>query len=91
MPTVTSKTREEFNEKEMNKRSMKKEKPTDKPMASSGLKSYRYKGRYGHIMIGAKDHDDALNEAKRSTRDPVGHEHLEMWDEGQGKYGPLSK
>jgi hypothetical protein len=91
MPTVTSANREEFNNKEISKRTAKKEKPSDKPMASSGLKSYRYKGRYGHIMIGAKDHNDALNEAKRSTRDPVGHEHLEMWDESSGKYSPLSK
>jgi hypothetical protein len=60
-------------------------------MASEGLKSYRYQGRYGHIMIGAKNHDDALNEAKRSTKDNVSHEHLEMWDEGKGKYCPMPK
>ena len=91
MPTVTSKNKAEFDRAEMEKRTVKKDKTSDKPLASAGLKSYRYQGRYGPIMIGAKDHDDALNEAKRSTRDPVSHEHLEMWDEGSNKYGPLSK
>ena len=91
MPTVTSKTKADHDRAEMDKRSVKKDKTTEKPLASSGFKSYRYQGRYGPIMIGAKDHDDALNEAKRSTRDPVSHEHLEMWDEGLGKYGPLPK
>ena len=94
MITVTSKNREEFNEKEMNKRSGKKSEKKDysdkhfseKPMAAEGLNSYRYQGRYGHIMIGAKDHEQALREAQRSTRDPVKMEHLEHWHEGEGKY-----
>ncbi|CAB4127887.1 hypothetical protein UFOVP96_56 [uncultured Caudovirales phage] len=64
---------------------------SEKPMASEGLKSYRYQGRYGHIMIGAKDHEDALKEAQRSTRDKVGAEHLEEWNEEHGKYAPLQK
>jgi uncharacterized short protein YbdD (DUF466 family) len=101
MATVTSENKESFDrefmekkgilKKEINKRSSKKENFTDKPMAASGLKSYRYKGRYGHIMIGAKDHDDAVNEAKRSTRDNVSHENLEMWDEKANKYVPVKK
>jgi len=41
----------------------------DKPMAAHGLNSYRYKGTYGWIMIGATDHTDALREAARSTSD----------------------
>ena len=31
---------------------------TDKPLADHGLTSYRYRGRYGWIMIGARDDDD---------------------------------
>jgi hypothetical protein len=27
----------------------------NKPLAAAGLTSYRYKGRYGWIMIGARD------------------------------------
>jgi hypothetical protein len=44
---------------------------TDKPLAAPGLNSYRYRGRYGFIMIGATDTPDALNEARRSTDEPV--------------------
>lgn len=51
----------------------------DKPMATKGLLSYRCKGRYGFIMIGAKDDQDAFNEAKRSS-DSVKRENLEKWD-----------
>lgn len=40
---------------------------TEKPLADKGLVSYRYKGMYGWIMIGAKSDEDALNEARRST------------------------
>jgi len=39
---------------------------TDMPLAMAGLKSYRYRGRYGWIMIGAADDQDALREANRS-------------------------
>lgn len=38
----------------------------DKPLAVAGLTSYRYRGAYGWIMIGAKDTADALREANRS-------------------------
>lgn len=55
----------------------------DKPMAAHGLTSYRYKGRYGWIMIGAKDDNDALNEAKRSTSDKVTMENLQVWKGSQ--------
>ena len=48
-------------------------------LAAPCLTSYRCKGPYGYIMIGAKDHPDALREALRSshlaTRDA-----LEIWD-----------
>jgi hypothetical protein len=39
----------------------------DKPLAAVGLTSYRARGRYGWITIGAKDHAGALREAHRST------------------------
>lgn len=38
----------------------------DKPCAAPGLHSFRYVGRYGYIMIGARNAKDALNEAARS-------------------------
>jgi hypothetical protein len=38
----------------------------DRPCAAEGLTSYRYRGEYGWIMIGAKDDADALHEASRS-------------------------
>lgn len=40
---------------------------TDKPLAAPGLTSYRYAGRYGWIMIGARSTEDALREARRSS------------------------
>ena len=52
----------------------------DKPMASHGLKSYRYRGRYGWVMIGARDDQDALREAQRSVSDNVSPENLQAWD-----------
>jgi hypothetical protein len=84
---VTSENREDFIEKKLaEKAPKKKENPSDKPMAAKGLKSYRYKGRYGHIMIGAKDHNDALNEAKRSTSGNTSMDNLEIWDDKEKKY-----
>lgn len=54
---------------------------TDKPLAASGLHSFRYRGRYGWIMIGARDSvPDALNEAQRSTDQLVTRARLERWD-----------
>lgn len=47
-------------------------------MAAYGLTSYRLKGRYGFVMIGAKSHDEALREALRST-DEAKRENLEVW------------
>lgn len=52
---------------------------TDKPLAAKGLNSYRCKGSYGWCMIGAKDHEDAMNEAKRSIKNPK-REDLQVWD-----------
>lgn len=55
----------------------------NKPMAIKGLTSYRYKGRYGFIMIGATDNADALKEAQRSTSDKVSIDKLEVWNGSQ--------
>jgi hypothetical protein len=59
----------------------------DKPLASKGLISYRYKGFYGYIMIGAAGHKDALKEAGRSFSYPVSIDNLEVWD--GAKYTPV--
>ena len=50
-----------------------------RPCAAAGLVSYRYRGRYGWIMIGATDPADALREAARST-DHVVPERLQVWN-----------
>ena len=57
----------------------------DRPLAAEGLISYRAKGRYGFIMIGARDHADAWREAKRSSDKPTD---LEIWD--GTKYVPVN-
>jgi len=50
---------------------------TDLPCAAKGLTSYRARGRYGWIMIGATDVADAWREALRSTDTPTD---LQRWD-----------
>ena len=65
----------------------------EKPLAAEGLTSYRYKnGRYGYVMIGAKDDAGALAEAARSIGqgkpEVAG---LEVWDAGAKKYVPVQK
>ena len=52
----------------------------DKPMAAPGLTSYRCKSQYvGWIMIGARSHEEALSEARRSdeTRERC---HIQVWN-----------
>ena len=60
---------------------------TDRPLAAPGLDSYRCRGPYGWIMIGATSEADALREAQRSnpacTRDG-----LEFWT-GE-RYAPVA-
>ena len=51
----------------------------DKPLAAPGLISYRCRGMWGWIMIGAKDDADAFREALRSS--PLAkRETLEVWN-----------
>jgi hypothetical protein len=52
----------------------------DKPLATEGLNSYRYKGRYGWIMIGALDTEGALKEAARSASDYTDMDNLQKWN-----------
>jgi hypothetical protein len=52
---------------------------TSRPLASWGLRSYRCKGPYGWIMIGAKDPNEAMGEAKRSNEN-VKRENLQEWN-----------
>lgn len=56
----------------------------EKPLAVKGLVSYRYRGRYGWIMISARDTQEALREAARSSSHPVHQSNLEVWTEGVG-------
>lgn len=63
--------------------------PHDKPLAAPGLTSYRYKGRYGWIMIGAHSEADALQEAARSASGDVSRENLQVWDEEIEGYKPV--
>jgi hypothetical protein len=50
-----------------------------RPCAAAGLRSFRLKGRYDWIMIGATDREDAMREAQRSTPNPDP-ANLEEWD-----------
>lgn len=59
----------------------------NRPCASAGLKSYRYAGPYGFIMIGAEDDAAALRQAARSTVTPT-RDRLERWD--GATYAPLA-
>ena len=59
------------------------------PMASNGLITYRYRGRYGFIYIGALTDTEAMIEAQRSTDDKVTPDRLERYN-GQRFVGVLS-
>jgi len=53
--------------------------PTERPLAAAGLTSYRCRGRFGWIMIGARDDADALREARRSWPEAAS-ESMQVWD-----------
>ena len=59
------------------------------PLANYGYLSYRYRGRYGWVMIGAKNDADALIEAQRSCESTVSSENLEVWSTELKKYVPV--
>lgn len=52
----------------------------NKPCATHGLTSYRYRGRYSWIMIGAHDDADALREAARSSSITIDPSNLQRWN-----------
>ena len=54
--------------------------PTDLPLAASPLQSYRYRTRYGWIMIGANSEIQALSEAQRSLQSPPCISNLQKWN-----------
>lgn len=64
----------------LNKFSSVGQKLHDKPMAVSPLVSYRYRSRYGWIMIGACSDLDALCEAERSIKGKAQKSHLQVWN-----------
>lgn len=57
----------------------------DRPLAAKGLISYRCRGRYGWIMIGAKDDADAMREALRSDPEAK-RDNLQVWS--GARYAP---
>jgi hypothetical protein len=64
---------------------------TERPCAAPGLTSFRYRGPYGYIMIGARTIAEALREAARSTDDPIMVDKLEVWkgNTTTGTYVPV--
>lgn len=53
----------------------------DRPLAAKGLLSYRYRGNFDWIMIGALDDEDALKSAQTSLSSGVAHiSRLEKWN-----------
>jgi hypothetical protein len=52
----------------------------ERPLAAAGLTSYRFRGTFGWVMIGAKDVPDAMRQAARSTNAPMELERLEVWE-----------
>ena len=60
-----------------------------RPCAAAGLTSFRYKGRYGFIMIGATNTEDALREARRSMTGPATVNNLDIWDAETARYLPV--
>ena len=61
---------------------------TNKPLAVSPFISYRYKGRYGWIMIGAMNDSEALREAERSFSNGgyAERRYLQKWNEEMQNY-----
>jgi len=59
----------------------------NKPMAAAPWISYRYKGRFSYIMIGAMSTEEALSEANRSLENPNSTvDNLEIYDYNECKY-----
>lgn len=63
---------------------------TERPLNAPGLYSYRYRGSYSFVMIGAHNTADALREAQRSIDGTVDPSKLEQWDTTTKQYQPLT-
>lgn len=61
----------------------------DLPLASDGFLSYRYAGRYGWVMIGALNDQDALREAGRSGIKDAKLTKLQKWCDIHHMYKPV--
>jgi hypothetical protein len=62
---------------------------TNRPCAAAPLISYRYRGAYGFVMIGATDDADAMFQAHRSTVAAGDWSKLEVWDKVADAYKPV--
>ena len=62
---------------------------SNRPLAAKPFQSYRYKGRYGFIMIGAANTEDALREARQSVTGPATVNNLDIWDAETARYLPV--
>lgn len=60
----------------------------NRPLAARGLTSYRLRGAYGWIMIGATDPDAAMREARRTWPDAP-RARLEIWNGSE--YAPCKE
>lgn len=60
--------------------------PWNKPLATTGFASYRYRGTFGWIMIGAHDMEEALDEARRSTDADIERANLQIWNYEKDQY-----
>lgn len=60
----------------------------ESPCAMPGLTSFRYRGAYGWVMIGAKNIEDALKEASRSIGKEADVDNLQVYF--YGEYVPFS-
>lgn len=59
-----------------------------RPMAGPGLTSYRYRQRFGFVMIGARGDAEALREATRSITGEPDPANLEIWSAPALAYVP---
>ena len=58
----------------------------DTPCADRGFESYRYKARFGWVMIGAVGVEDALSEASRSINGQATIDNLQIYSEDTCQY-----
>lgn len=59
------------------------------PCAMPGLTSYRYRGQFGYVMIGASNDAEAMREAQRSIERIPDIRNLNVWSETRRTYVPI--